>query len=66
MKFELWIQCDNAAFSDSSMFDEVARLMDVAAKRIASGTRSGALLDTNGNSVGRFDFSTGEHPQLRR
>lgn len=66
MKFLLEIRCDNAAFTDESGDDEptiaeVARILEVAAKRLQSAgvistTELMPLVDMNGNRVGHFEF----------
>ncbi len=54
MKFKLEItETDNAAFDDGPA-TEIARILEVAAKRVRDGWTEGALLDANGNRVGRF------------
>lgn len=54
-KFELWIDCDNAAF-DPTVNEEVARLLRVAADNVEAGELTRKLRDVNGNSVGGFRF----------
>lgn len=51
LKLELTLE--GAAFEDAGT-DEVARLLEVAAARVRSGVTDSALLDYNGNVVGRF------------
>lgn len=50
------VQLDNAAF-DGSLADcagEVTRILERMAAKLADGADGGALLDTNGNTVGRW------------
>jgi hypothetical protein len=62
MRFVLTIECDNAAFGGPD--DEVRRTLVTAAclERIADNLRhgptAGPVMDTNGNTVGRFGFET--------
>ncbi len=55
-------QTDNAAFVDSGRDQEVARIIDEAADKIASHASIGdadfALRDVNGNRVGRVEVTT--------
>lgn len=58
MKFNVQIECDNAAFEDSGMEQEVSRILrDLAAvlPRI-TGDHCGSLFDHNGNKVGSWQF----------
>lgn len=59
MKFTLEIDCDNAAFTgeDGDADMEVAMILRNAAERVEAGRNSGKLLDSNGNSVGKFLFT---------
>ena len=61
MKFKLEInRMDNAAFNDGmGGREEVARILDKAASRIAD-TDEGVLLDGNGNVVGSWAFTDEE------
>ena len=56
-KFTLTITCDNAAFEDGGGETEVARILRETAERVEDGTRTGNLLDINGNVVGSYTFS---------
>ena len=50
------VQLDNAAF-DGSLADcagEVTRILERMAAKLADGADGGALLDVNGNTVGRW------------
>ena len=51
------IKTDNAAFECGDLESESARIIRVAAQLIENGQESGALLDINGNTVGRFVVS---------
>jgi hypothetical protein len=55
MRFELNINCDNAAFEGDAE-SEVARILIATAKRLRETGRCGKLMDANGNSVGEADF----------
>jgi hypothetical protein len=64
MKLKLEVQCDNAAFGDA--FEaELARILRVAADRIAQGADRGNLRDVNGNTVGAFKL-TGSRPAEKK
>lgn len=55
--FKLEIETTNEAF-DPYPSDEVANLLEIAAHRVRFGPLdSGSLFDTNGNKVGRFEFT---------
>lgn len=54
--FKLEIETTNEAF-DPYPSDEVANLLEIAAHRVRGGFDSGSLFDTNGNKVGRFEFT---------
>jgi len=55
MKFKLTISLDNDAFQDGAdgMF-EVARILAELATDLRNGSAASTLMDTNGNSVGRY------------
>ncbi len=61
MAFKLTIDTDNDAFGDKpfELHGEVARILkEVAAKLQERGPTDGfALLDSNGNDVGRAEFT---------
>lgn len=54
--FTLKIETGNAAFhpEHGSGVGEVTSLIREAADNVARGKRSGVLLDSNGNTVGKF------------
>jgi hypothetical protein len=55
-KFTLTISTDGAAFSDGmGGREEVARLLTKVASRVAD-TDEANILDTNGNTCGRWEF----------
>ena len=54
MHFQLFFDCDNAAFDEAA--SETARILRVVAGRIESGQLEGRAIDANGNSVGRYAF----------
>ena len=59
MKFKLEIECDNDAFGNDDECqrnDEIARILEDAASRVSGACASGALRDSNGNKVGRFNL----------
>ncbi len=55
MKFTLTIHCDNAAFEEYGLENEVARILRVAAMKVGRG-KNEPLRDENGNTVGSFAF----------
>lgn len=58
MNFKLEVNCDNAAFDDESGGNnEVSNLLHQAAMKVGMGQRAGGLRDSNGNTVGRFEFT---------
>lgn len=63
MVFKLDIQCDNDAFKyhgqddEDTRNNEVIRLLEDVIKRVDSGFESGTIQDTNGNTVGRWQFT---------
>jgi hypothetical protein len=54
MRYELSIECDNAAFGESSseLLAEVARILRVVAGRCEDNESSQMIRDLNGNTVG--------------
>lgn len=68
-QFTLEIRCDNAAFWDpdeeaddhdhaAARADQVTQILSNAVQRLGQGyIEEGPLLDTNGNTVGRFAFT---------
>lgn len=56
MIFTLEMDLGNAAFEGDHERDEVARLLSQTARRVLAGNSDGALVDANGNSVGRYEF----------
>ena len=66
MTFTLTLKCDNAAFGGSDAerdgpseecLAEVARILESAAIKIASGRDGCGLMDYNGNRVGDCHFT---------
>lgn len=59
MKFQLTINCDNAAFfvDDDLQGEEIARILREAADKLEHGHAAGPLYDVNGNRVGSFNYS---------
>jgi hypothetical protein len=55
--FTLSFDCDNSAF-ELRPAAEVCRLLRATAKRIENGVTDGKIMDSNGNSVGRFELAT--------
>jgi len=56
MKFELTIDCDNAAFEDDAT-PEVVRILMAVIKKLESGQRDQIPIhDYNGNRVGSAGF----------
>lgn len=55
--FRLTIETDNAAFAEDSATEEVARILEDAAKRLRDGVRTSTLRDSNGNTVGQFSLT---------
>lgn len=60
MKFKVVIDVENAAFEDSNMGKELARILRYTADTVegmyGAEKPSGRLLDTNGNVVGKWLF----------
>lgn len=56
MKFELEFSTDNATFEDGEA-EEVARILETAARRVRNGDVYGKVSDVNGNTVGSFGFT---------
>jgi len=56
MKFIVEINCDNAAFVNSPEV-EVSYILENIAKRVENGEVDSAVRDTNGNTVGKFEFT---------
>lgn len=60
MRFQLEIDCDNAAFgeTDADTSGQVAYILhELSARLIDNPNRdSGALYDTNGNRVGQWSY----------
>lgn len=56
MRFVLKIDnYDNAAMADAST-EETARILEDVARKVHEGYTSGSVRDSNGNSVGSFEF----------
>ena len=56
MRFTLKIDnYDNDAMTEIP-YSETARILRDAARRIENGVTSGSIRDTNGNTVGSFEF----------
>ena len=56
MKFILEINCDNVAFERSPEV-EVSYILDNISKRVEDGEVEGNVKDTNGDTVGKFEFT---------
>jgi hypothetical protein len=56
-KFTARFNIGNAAFGETAeeRDDEVARIRSVIAAKVAAGETDGAVLDLNGNTVGRWE-----------
>lgn len=61
--FHITMKCDNAAFSDGALPNEIARILRKLADNIeanldCSGYNDddGKLLDGNGNAIGKWSF----------
>lgn len=62
MKFNLTLDCDNAAFKDDNdpeqdlyaCMDEVGRILREVAMHVTGGSVARVLYDSNGNVCGRF------------
>ncbi|MCK5606938.1 hypothetical protein KAR91_33860 [Candidatus Pacearchaeota archaeon] len=57
MTFKLEINCDNAAFEDSGICNELKWITDRVGKRLANRETTGNIYDSNGNKVGTFKLS---------
>ena len=55
MTFTVSIESSNAAFEDEPA-EEVVRILRHVADQIRDGYVVGAVIDSNGNSVGVFEF----------
>lgn len=55
--FRLTIETNNDAFTNGRKPIELARLLNVVAKRIRNGETEGQVRDANGNTVGRFEVT---------
>lgn len=53
-RLEVEIESSNAAFSDGNAPEECALILLGVAQKLRGGYESGSLLDTNGNTVGRW------------
>lgn len=47
---------DNAAFQDGQEPEEIAFVLDSVSRRIKDGRTEGQCMDSNGNTVGRFEI----------
>jgi hypothetical protein len=56
MKFKIEFDCDNDAFVVNPEA-EVADLLENVAYRVKQGETYGKVFDTNGNSVGNWEFT---------
>jgi hypothetical protein len=54
MQFNLTINCDNAAFDDGNLFNELQRILDTT--NVEYYQRYQELHDINGNIVGKFEL----------
>lgn len=54
--FTLEIDTDNAAFDGRSSLDELTQCFKQVLTKLACGKRDGKVMDTNGNTVGRFEW----------
>ena len=59
--FKLTIETDNAAFDPDTHY-EVSRILRNVIEKIGAGVSEGTLVDSNGNSVGKFSLETEEIP----
>jgi hypothetical protein len=62
MKAKIEIQMDNAAFEDNGPASELAHILRDLAKHIENGDTERALMDSNGNRVGRFEVTADGKP----
>lgn len=58
MKFQLEFDADNAAFAGNDWQPETVRILTEVARRVEMGDNSGTIRDSNGNTVGRFEFKS--------
>lgn len=56
MDFTLTINCNNAAFQDGDLHEELSRILQDIASRVSSGRSKGSAVDINGNTVGTFEI----------
>lgn len=54
MKFLMSVDCDNAAFTEGGLPDELGSIIEGVAEKIRHGQNAGNLRDSNGNRVGAF------------
>lgn len=62
--FRLEIKTDNASFDAFNLEFEVAGILRAAAHAFYNGTYHGALLDSNGNKVGSFEYEIEEGTEV--
>jgi hypothetical protein len=55
---KLEMETDGDSFAEDEFPHECARIMRDVARRIQDGQDSGAILDINGNAVGRWTLTT--------
>lgn len=55
--FVVSINCDNAAYADDGLEEQLADNLAHIAEQIAGGSTQGNVRDYNGNTVGKYFFA---------
>jgi len=56
-KFIVSIACENAAYDNDSLEEQLAENLTHIAEQIAGGSTQGIVRDYNGNTVGKYFFT---------
>lgn len=60
MRFRMEFDCDNAAFEGEERADETSRILRTIMGKVGAGQTEGPCIDTNGNKVGSWAFTSDE------
>ncbi len=55
--FKLEINTENAAFEGEAAIDEIDILLHTVVSQVSRGLTSGKILDSNGNTVGSWEWT---------
>ena len=55
MKITIEFHTDNASFED--YYDELNRVLSDVINKVIKGRLEGAIIDSNGNTIGNFDIT---------